>query len=92
MRRAVGMNQKDPVAKSAALADHHGEPALQRRRIDVTPEGLYDEFCARFPYDETQDQASAIEATLDDMAAGRPMDDMATTRTVSRATTSSKSF
>jgi transcription-repair coupling factor (superfamily II helicase) len=38
------------------------------------PEGLYDEFCARFPYDETQDQALAIEATLDDLAAGRPMD------------------
>ena len=38
------------------------------------PEGLYDEFCARFPYDETQDQAQAIEATLDDLAAGRPMD------------------
>ncbi len=40
----------------------------------IPPEGLYDEFCARFPYDETQDQASAIEATLDDLAAGRPMD------------------
>jgi transcription-repair coupling factor (superfamily II helicase) len=38
------------------------------------PEGLYDEFCARFPYEETQDQANAIEATLDDLAAGRPMD------------------
>jgi transcription-repair coupling factor (superfamily II helicase) len=38
------------------------------------PEGLYDEFCARFPYDETQDQAQAIDATLDDLAAGRPMD------------------
>ena len=40
----------------------------------IPPEGLYDEFCARFPYDETQDQAQAIEATLDDLAAGRPMD------------------
>src|SRR5208337_4205110 len=40
----------------------------------AVPEGLYDEFCARFPYDETQDQAGAIEATLDDLAAGRPMD------------------
>jgi transcription-repair coupling factor (superfamily II helicase) len=40
----------------------------------VPPEGLYDEFCARFPYDETEDQALAIEATLDDLAAGRPMD------------------
>ncbi|HKN28893.1 MAG TPA: transcription-repair coupling factor [Roseiarcus sp.] len=40
----------------------------------IPPEGLYDEFCARFPYDETPDQANAIEATLDDLAAGRPMD------------------
>jgi len=38
------------------------------------PEGLYDEFSARFPYDETEDQLAAIEATLDDLAAGRPMD------------------
>ncbi len=40
----------------------------------VPPEGLYDEFCARFPYDETEDQLAAIEAVLDDLAAGRPMD------------------
>jgi transcription-repair coupling factor (superfamily II helicase) len=40
----------------------------------IPPEALYDEFCARFPYDETQDQAQAIEATIDDLAAGRPMD------------------
>jgi transcription-repair coupling factor (superfamily II helicase) len=38
------------------------------------PDGLYDEFCARFPYDETPDQASAIEATLDDLNSGHPMD------------------
>ena len=37
-------------------------------------EGAYDEFCARFPYDETEDQQAAIDATLDDLAAGRPMD------------------
>ena len=40
----------------------------------MPPEGLYEEFCARFPYDETEDQQNAIDATLDDMAAGRPMD------------------
>jgi transcription-repair coupling factor (superfamily II helicase) len=40
----------------------------------VPPDGLFDEFCSRFPYDETQDQANAIEATLDDLNAGRPMD------------------
>ena len=38
------------------------------------PEGLYDEFCARFPYDETEDQLAAIDAVLDDLASGRPMD------------------
>lgn len=38
------------------------------------PEGLYDEFSARFPYDETEDQQNAIDAVLDDLAAGRPMD------------------
>ena len=46
---------------------------MQAPRL-TPPEGLYDEFCARFPYDETQDQDQAIEATLDDLAAGRPMD------------------
>ncbi len=38
------------------------------------PDGLYDEFCASFPYDETDDQQNAIDAVLDDLAAGRPMD------------------
>ena len=40
----------------------------------VPPDGLYAEFCAGFPYDETEDQLNAIEATLDDMASGHPMD------------------
>ncbi|VTZ49671.1 Transcription-repair-coupling factor [Methylocella tundrae] len=38
------------------------------------PEGLYAEFCAGFPYDETDDQLATIEAVLEDMASGRPMD------------------
>ena len=40
----------------------------------LPPDGLYDEFSARFPFDETEDQQNAIDATLDDLAAGRPMD------------------
>lgn len=40
----------------------------------VAPDGLYDEFAARFPYDETEDQLNAIEAVREDLAAGRPMD------------------
>src|SRR4029077_319089 len=38
------------------------------------PEGLYEEFAARFPYPETDDQLRAIEDTLTDMASGKPMD------------------
>ena len=34
----------------------------------------YDEFCARFPYEETEDQLGAINATLNDLESGRPMD------------------
>ena len=40
----------------------------------VPPEGLYGEFAARFPYEETDDQQNAIDAVLDDLATGRPMD------------------
>src|SRR5215813_8277992 len=38
------------------------------------PEGIYEEFAARFPYPETDDQLNAIADTLADMASGKPMD------------------
>ncbi len=38
------------------------------------PQGLYDEFCARFPYQETEDQEKAIADAIEDLAKGRPMD------------------
>ncbi len=38
------------------------------------PHGLFDEFCARFPYEETDDQLNAIADVLTDLASGRPMD------------------
>lgn len=40
----------------------------------AAPDGVYDEFAARFPYDETDDQANAIDAVREDLGAGRPMD------------------
>jgi len=40
----------------------------------TVPDGLYAEFAARFPYDETEDQQNAIDATLDDLGSGRPTD------------------
>ena len=52
--------------------------AAQRRMRDAAsmapPEGTWDEFCARFPFAETEDQTRAISDVLEDMASGRPMD------------------
>ncbi|TRO94556.1 transcription-repair coupling factor [Glycocaulis profundi] len=38
------------------------------------PSGIYEEFAARFPYAETDDQLSAIEDVFEDLGRGRPMD------------------
>jgi transcription-repair coupling factor (superfamily II helicase) len=56
------------LMKIAAARELHEAPKL------LPPEGLYDEFCAGFPYDETEDQLGAIDAVLDDLGSGRPMD------------------
>ena len=50
-----------------------------QRALKVTdavtpPHGLFDEFCARFPYEETDDQLNAIGDVLEDLGQGRPMD------------------
>ncbi|HLI11404.1 MAG TPA: transcription-repair coupling factor [Alphaproteobacteria bacterium] len=42
--------------------------------IAAHDEGSYGEFCARFPYPETEDQNTAIEETIRDLGSGRPMD------------------
>jgi transcription-repair coupling factor (superfamily II helicase) len=42
-------------------------------RFSVAP-GAYDEFCAGFPYEETDDQLAAIDATIKDLSSGCPMD------------------
>ena len=48
---------------------------LSKQADTVEPaDGAFDEFCAAFPYAETDDQLSAIEDVLEDFAKGRPMD------------------
>jgi transcription-repair coupling factor (superfamily II helicase) len=37
-------------------------------------DGVFREFCARFPYEETDDQLAAIEDVVTDLTSGRPMD------------------
>ena len=36
--------------------------------------GMYEEFCAGFPYDETEDQEAVIDRVLEDLGSGKPMD------------------
>jgi|CXWL01.1.fsa_nt_gi transcription-repair coupling factor (superfamily II helicase) len=48
--------------------------ATKYAEVVLPPEGLWDEFCARFPYEETEDQLAAIDDVVGDLGAGRPMD------------------
>ncbi|MCX2560291.1 transcription-repair coupling factor [Acetobacter farinalis] len=48
--------------------------ALKDAPVLAPAEGMWDEFCGRFPFVETDDQSRAIADVLDDMASGRPMD------------------
>jgi transcription-repair coupling factor (superfamily II helicase) len=57
-----------------ALIRMAAERASQTAEPLEAPEGLYAEFCARFPYDETDDQLSAIEDVIGDLASGKPTD------------------
>ena len=56
------------LIKVAAARALHDAP-----RLSLEP-GVYDEFSARFPYDETDDQQAAIAAVMNDLSSGRPMD------------------
>ncbi len=47
---------------------------LKKAPVFNRPEGVYEEFCARFPHEETDDQLSSVNAVLEDLASGRPMD------------------
>jgi transcription-repair coupling factor (superfamily II helicase) len=50
--------------------------ARELKRADAVNagQGIYEEFAARFPYEETDDQLNAIEDVLGDLGSGRPMD------------------
>jgi transcription-repair coupling factor (superfamily II helicase) len=59
---------------AGALIRIAAERMTRSAPVLTTQEGLYDEFAARFPYDETEDQEAAIEAVRSDLGQGRPMD------------------
>lgn len=46
-----------------------------RQGVSIKPDrSLYDQFAAAFPFEETPDQLSAIEAVLEDLKRNKPMD------------------
>ncbi len=66
--------KKSILEMAGQLIELAATRALKRVEPMHQPEGLFDEFASRFPYDETEDQLSAINAVLDDLVAGTPMD------------------
>ncbi|MEM7269189.1 MAG: transcription-repair coupling factor [Pseudomonadota bacterium] len=50
------------------------ERALRNAPKLIPPDMMWDEFCAKFPYEETDDQLRAIDDVLEDLTLGRPMD------------------
>lgn len=50
------------------------ERELRKAPIFEPPGDMWEAFNARFPYEETDDQLTAIHDVLDDLAMGRPMD------------------
>jgi transcription-repair coupling factor (superfamily II helicase) len=50
------------------------ERELRTAPILEPPGDMWEAFCARFPYEETDDQLSAIADVMEDLTRGRPMD------------------
>ena len=50
------------------------ERQLRSAPVLTPPDDMWDAFAARFPYQETEDQMSAIEDVLADLERGNPMD------------------
>ncbi|WP_421704103.1 transcription-repair coupling factor [Aliiroseovarius sp.] len=50
------------------------ERALRKAPVMEAPHHAWEEFSARFPYQETEDQLSAISDVIEDIASGMPMD------------------
>jgi len=59
---------------AAELLDIHARRAAKPGRSMVVDSPEYDHFARAFPFEETEDQAIAIEQTLHDMSLDKPMD------------------
>ena len=62
---------KDIAEKLIQIA---AQRKMKEAEIFVPERGLYDEFCSRFLYTETDDQLSAVNDVFKDLSLGYPMD------------------
>lgn len=66
--------KKDLFKMAEQLMQTASHRALNQMERILAPHGLYQEFCAHFPYSETDDQLRTISEIEGDLAAGKPMD------------------
>ncbi len=62
---------KDIAEKLIKIA---AERRMKKAEIFIPDKGIYDEFCSRFLYTETDDQINAINDVIKDLSLGIPMD------------------
>ena len=70
-RRKAAARIRDVAAE---LLDLYSRRAARQGTSIVAPEAEYRAFQAGFPFEETADQASAIEQVIADLKSGKPMD------------------
>ena len=59
---------------AGALIRIAAERQMRDAPVFIPQDGIYGEFAARFPYEETDDQQTAIDMVMEDLSAGKPMD------------------
>ncbi len=66
--------KKDLFAMAEKLIQTASLRELNQQERILAPHGVYQEFCARFPYVETDDQLKTIQEIEEDLSLGKPMD------------------
>ena len=66
--------KKDLMIMAEGLLKIAAERAVKKADILDVHTGPYNEFSARFPYQETDDQLRAIQDSISDLMSGQPMD------------------
>lgn len=66
--------KKDLFIMAEKLIQTASLRALNKSEKILPPHGYYQEFCARFPYTETEDQLRTIQEIEADLSSGKPMD------------------